>query len=134
MKRESKTTYFDCEELFLFLSGGGTTLWEIDPEDSNLPPEDLVSLYLEPNGIYGAVRDVRDKERNVLLFEVDHERTNLKVFYFWTELDKEDRETQVWRKFYWVSGKNEPWGWEERVKEISFGNFGNLKKVFELLG
>ena len=85
------------------LTIGGTTLWE---EDEHL---DMDRDILESNDIYRK-GDTIQLPGNVVLCEIDIEKTNVQDFYKWSDLSVEDHTTFCWKTYYYLLGeKKECW-------------------------
>jgi hypothetical protein len=134
LERTSQTqTEFSLQTLWLFLTEQGTALWETD-EKKKVTPEFIVREYLTPNGIYGTVKCVKE---NTLFFEVDISKTKINNFYNWID-DEVNSDSEVWRPFFYISDKDmnsakQFWGWKEQTEIISFGSFGSLHKIWDVV-
>jgi hypothetical protein len=113
-------TEFKLWTAYIFLMGG-KTIWET--EEVKCTEKNVIKTYLEPNGFFGKTTHLT---KTALFFEIDLKKTNIKNFYFWTEvLDESD----VFRPFVWLGelgpGKEDGWCWGDQCKTISLGKFGN---------
>lgn len=82
------------------LTVGGRTLWE---EDASL---DLDHDILEPNDLYRK-GEVKKIGQNLLLCEVDTEKTNIHDFYQWKEIPIDDDATFCWKPYFYLLGEKE---------------------------
>ena len=119
--------------LWVFLSHGGTHVWETDEEN---PDQDfVVSEYLEPNGFFG---EMKSFENNICLFEIDPAKTHFSDFYLWNEFLRKNQEIpggcDIWRPFFWIGtrdyGSQDEWQWETEAAELVLPNFGPVSTLW----
>lgn len=120
------STEIPLTQLLLFMTNGGKDIWKTDEEKASFDTLDtLYSEYLEPNGFFGKVTIKGD----CAFVEVDQKRIRLDDYYFWTDDNVEDKE--CWRPFFYLGSSGESWGWDELVREVRFGAFGSLERIWK---
>lgn len=97
------------------LTVGGKNIWK---EDDTLNIDDDI---LNPSDIYRKGNIITYKKK-LQLCEVDDEKTNIKDFYNWKELDITDSDTFCWRTLYYFTGFNKLC-WLETPNSEKLGNY-----------
>ena len=125
----------DCKvwKAWVFLSKGGTQVWETDEACS---VKEVVDSYLTPNGFVG---EVSHKTKTCVYFRIQKDKTNLSDLYTWKEFLEKDQDipdVPVLRPFIWVGdaiGVKDDWGWSEQCAEVSLGKYGTLLNLWTAL-
>lgn len=132
---------FSIQTAWVFLTAGGTTVWETDEtKESQCSEKFIIDNYLKPNGFVGKVWK---KTKKTLFFEINLSSTNIENFYSWSDFLKKEshipEQIELFRPFIWIgcgsgSESNESdndWGWVEECREVSLGKFGTLADLWE---
>lgn len=97
------------------LTIGGSELWE---EDNKLNVDKDI---LNPNDIYRTKLQLK-LNKQVSLYEVDVEKTNISDFYKWEDITPENEETFCWRTFIYLQDKTGA-NWLEIPETERLGKF-----------
>ena len=122
--------------LWVFLTNGGTHVWETDEETPD--QEFVVSEYLEPNGFLGTVKLFT---KNVCLYEIDPAKTNFSDFYLWNDFLRKNEEIpagcDIWRPFFWIGtrelGRKDEWQWDNEAADLVLPNFGSVSMLWQTI-
>ena len=116
----------------VFLTKGGTEIWETDHDMSD---QEIIDTYLTPNGFVGE----GISKNGTFYFKLKKELTNFSDLYTWTEfLEKEQDipDVPILRPFLWIGdeiGVKDDWGWADQCKEIQLGRYGTLLTLWSEL-
>jgi hypothetical protein len=84
-----------------FLTVGGKSLWE---ENNSL---NIDKDILNPNDIYRKIPGKIIKyDKNLYLYEIDLNKTNINDFYKWEEIDIENNNIFCWKTYYYIMDNN----------------------------
>lgn len=145
MKSKEIPLGFTMDTAWIFMSHGGKEIWSVNETDS----EFIIKEYLDSNNIYGT--HIQTSRKDVLLYRVDIEKTQLSDFYTWNDMITGTTcSTEIWRPIFWIRSPDCPpskdsqaskdsapskdeWGWEEEIKELSVGKFGKMDTLWKVL-
>jgi hypothetical protein len=130
---------FDIQTVWVFLTAGGTTIWETEEtNDAKCSEKFVIENYLTPNGFIGKVFK---KTKKTLFFEINLEATNIDNFYSWSDFLKKESpipdQLELFRPFLWIGDaaaevdEENDWGWMEECREVSLGKFGTLADLWD---
>lgn len=97
------------------LTIGGSELWE---EDNGL---NIDKDILNPNDIYRTKLQVK-LNKQVGLYEVDCDKTNISDFYLWEDIEPDNKDTFCWRSFIYLAD-NAGSNWLEIPETEKLGKF-----------
>ena len=127
---------FPMWRALVFLTRGGTEVWQTDPEDAEASVETIVQQYFRANELEGCVRGIHG---GALFYEVS-EATNLNSFYTWQEslqaTKEPDQSVELWRPLFWMGsqpGEPDEYDWLPCTKEICLGSFGSCDRFWMVL-
>ena len=103
----------------IFLTEYGKFVWF-----ENETVENIISNYLEPNGLYGD--HVKSDDKDVLYYKIDS-RTRLEDFYTY-----EENGEQCWRTFYTIMAGNQI-QWERQQEDFTLGSYGSINRFWSSL-
>jgi len=131
---EPKITSLGCKmwTVWVFTSKGGKEIWQTEKRKVDT----IVQEEFLNNNLYGSV--IPTIQKDVLLYKIDTEATNISEFYTWKDmLQGTSCHEEIWRPFFWVGtsryGETDEWGWEDEAKEIRLGPFGTVDTLWKVL-
>jgi len=128
-----KTLSLGCKmwTLWIFMSSSGKELWKADADET---PDQIVKEYLNDNGIVGDVQE--SSRKDMLLYKVNREKTNMKDFHTWADSLSGEME-HVWRPFFWIGevcGETDSWGWKEEVDTLKLDPLHTIGEIWSVVG
>ena len=120
--------------LWVFLTAGGTAVWETDEADAKASDKFIIDNYLTPNGLFGMPGMRANRKNSAIFIELDMNKTNINNFYSWSDFLKTGtnlpENIEIFRPFILLDN-NDEWGWKEECKKYSLGKFGSLHNLLE---
>lgn len=132
------TAKFPLQCIWVFLSEGGTEVWQIDDSPTQaLSPEDIYTEHCVSNGLIGT--PFYSSSKNTLFVEINKEKTNINDFYSWNDFfskgQQPPKELDVWRPFFWLgeTSDTDMFGWKSIAARQSLGTtgFGSIADIWE---
>lgn len=142
LSKSSPTTKFPLTSAWIFLTDGGTAVWQTESIESEETEQKecadtVYKEYCVENGLLGT--PFYSERLDTLFIKIDTTQTKLSDFYLWSDFLQKSQtppaDSQVWRPFFWLGPSTAPadsFGWRVCADKTVLGSFGPVTQLWDI--